>query len=268
MLKTLLHTLKTWKQAVAAHAETVMYGAITGPVALIILLGFIAAFIPARLAMPLVVLASVCWGICFYAHVNEGKFRYRIRKGSHYPSPRIWPQFIRNSSVQSWRFIIEDLPRYNTFGLDGYGTNKICGRSYRLLPKWAKYEEGQVKQPYWFNPFLLKRFGYQLLKGHHWNSVRMGWDLNDFGDPKAVIYIYNAGYRQFKPLHRIQRGIKNRVTILDFEGCAVAAANIGSKSTMAETGVSTEGKWGYTLGPYFGGEKPSPLDIQLYLKRR
>jgi len=139
--------------------------------------------------------------------------------------------------------------------------NKLFGISYRLLPVITSTK---CDKP------LFTIGKYNIVLGHHWNSVRIGWRANNCVEYTYDIYTYE--YRQGKRIY-------NKIDTIDGteKQCLLTLSNksnfirldynFGEKYTRTSV-IVLEKKINfiYLLYPYFGGKTTSPQLMKINFK--
>lgn len=158
-----------------------------------------------------------------------------IKKGRR----RSWPPwlglFFKPQAIQ--RFVVFLDPSYWIEGEDMADTNKLFGIGY-----------------FW---------------SHHTESARVGWRWDH--EKKRVVlsaYCYIGKERKIEELATlaIDQGahISIYITALYYH---FSVMSNGDKIGEAWVTHNHRKKWGYLLGPYFGGNKPAPKEIRIQLKK-
>lgn len=117
-----------------------------------------------------------------------------INKGKHYPKRIRWPIFVNFKDYFRIELKVRFDPNcvYNFGNEDNHDKNKLFGLSFTLLPRirhkdWIRGGDVRI----WF------RLGnYIVIKPHHWNSVRFGWNVSpNMSQLLLTPYIFRNGKR-------------------------------------------------------------------------
>lgn len=141
--------------------------------------------------------------------------------------------------------------------------NKLCGWSYGLLP--VKWEVGFSSSP----DFRL--FGVDYVWAHHYNSIRVCWRAKD-NKIELCLYIYEKGIRRTSAsiLIDIEKDYELEVVIQQ------AYFNLVPQTLFLEAkgeafglsiDYSAKPSKGYRLFPVFGGNDPTPHEMNIKLER-
>jgi hypothetical protein len=165
--------------------------------------------------------------------------KYRVKKGAHYFWPRMIGILIGNT--------IERLVEFNR-------TN-----SYQFA------SEDQLD--------VNKLFGIGYPWSHHKNSARWGWNYNPENNRiRLYAYCYNRGIRSIDYVCDVPKNVFIALKIDVFENKYVFTAMDGTNRwrVLGEASVlhSHEKKIKYILGCYFGGNNPSPHDMNIIIKKK
>ena len=109
-----------------------------------------------------------------------------------------------------------------------------------------------------------KLFGIAYWPHHHQNSVRFGWNYLKGDDINLYAYWYSKGQRAYKYLGYVKIGMRHTFVILpsaNYHNLAVQGRGIAY--TVPVPGQ----RFGYALGPYFGGNKLAPHDIHILMDK-
>lgn len=153
---------------------------------------------------------------------------YIIKKGNHSSG------FHFNPNWDKMHFRIEVMfgyrCSYESFGdVDDYDINKLYGISWGM---------------------------------HHSNSYRIGWRPDYKGNIILSNYYYVDGERKYEDICVVPTD--TNVTIEFDRGDILINTLVDSWKSKVDLDMSTS--WGYTLYPYFGGNKTAPTDMIISLK--
>lgn len=117
-----------------------------------------------------------------------------------------------------------------------------------------------------------KLFGIGFLPGgHHKESARFGWRYSPEKDRiELFTYCYFKGRRKFKHLAdlTIFKSYILSIQFLRFAYYFKVLDEHGKHFYADSTEPYThEKKWGYKLGPYFGGDLPSPHAMTIQIRK-
>jgi hypothetical protein len=114
-----------------------------------------------------------------------------------------------------------------------------------------------------------KLFGFSFTIDHHKESARVGWyynsELNKF---ILVAYCYVEGKRRIEFLGEFNlfEFVSVRITPNDSHYLFSVRDNNGILRASVKVSKWKRHEIGYTLGAYFGGNKPAPHDMKITLK--
>ncbi len=159
---------------------------------------------------------------------------FLIKEGRHRARPMFYPTFRKK------RFDVEfeiNQSCYYHYAIDSdqdvEQVNKIYGLSYCLLPR-IRIRDGKLK----------------FYAGHHWNSVRIGFNSTSVGMIQLYSYKYIKGIRSIThlgvlDLNKLRAIDCNDYTVLDHPAKPL---------------------FGYHLWPYIGGVNPAKRDCLIKVK--
>ncbi len=109
-----------------------------------------------------------------------------------------------------------------------------------------------------------KLFGIAYWPHHHQNSVRFGWNYLKGDDINIHAYWYRDGLRYSKYIGTVKIGMRHTFVLMP----SVKSHNLqvigrGIAYTLPVPGS----RYGYHLGPYFGGNKTAPHDITIMMEK-
>ena len=111
-----------------------------------------------------------------------------------------------------------------------------------------------------------KLFGVGFFPHHHRNSARFGWRWNIRTQKVELLgYVYNRGKRIVKPLGEAKLGEMVRLSIT-IEGTGYGF--IIQRNNIPAVHEFIEGRTffiGYKLGAYFGGNRPAPQKMNIWI---
>lgn len=135
--------------------------------------------------------------------------------------------------------------------------NKLCGWSYGLLP--VKWEVGFSSSP----DFRL--FGVDYVWAHHYNSIRVCWRAKE-DKIEFCIYTYENGIRK----------TTTKAIYLDVEADKIFELKLYEGDNCLRLRLDLEDLYfsfktkpsiGYRLFPVFGGNDPTPHEMNIKLER-
>ena len=158
---------------------------------------------------------------------------FNIKKGSHYSGFRFKPLWKKKDF--RIEVVFTDECAYPSFGdVDDFDINKLYGISWGM---------------------------------HHTNSYRIGWRSDQNGGIILSDYYYVNGERKYNDICTVPT---NRNVTIDFteDSDRIGKTTINTLKIHGESVVEINNKckWGYTLFPFFGGNKSAPNDMEILLK--
>lgn len=109
-----------------------------------------------------------------------------------------------------------------------------------------------------------KLFGIGYWPHHHHNSVRFGWGYAGDDDIAIYAYWYLNGERASKYLGYVKIGMRHTFVLMP----SVKSHNLQVQGRGIACTVPVPGsRYGYHLGPYFGGNKTAPHDITILMEK-
>jgi hypothetical protein len=115
-----------------------------------------------------------------------------------------------------------------------------------------------------------KLFGIGYFPFHRWNSVRFGWRYSKDVDKIEILsYVYVNKVRYFEHICYVDFFNSYKFSISHISDLKVifAVSEMNDGKVYRSEFLSKFRSFGYLLGPYFGGNKTAPHDIQLYMAR-
>lgn len=119
-----------------------------------------------------------------------------------------------------------------------------------------------------------KLYGIGYLWNHHQNSARFGWRYNPMTE-KIIIsaYCYDKGERIVREMCEIDRNRWYSFGLTIIQDRYLFQVNEVTKDysrriASASISFTHKKKWSYRLGIYFGGNKPSPREMHIEIKKR
>lgn len=115
-----------------------------------------------------------------------------------------------------------------------------------------------------------KLFGAGFGWNHHENSVRFAWRAGGIagGNGKNMVevgaYSYLKGER-FYPEAILQMEVGKPFTAEIIVENGIAEFWIDGAYLLEALPIGDAPKWGFLLGPYFGGNNPAPTDIEILI---
>lgn len=104
-----------------------------------------------------------------------------------------------------------------------------------------------------------KLFGIGYLPHHHRNSVRFGWRYVHAGGMVEILaYWYRNGERYMNPMALVSIGTPHVYVMRRHENMH----QLYLDKTLMEIPVLSH-RYGFLLGPYFGGNMTAPHDIEI-----
>lgn len=182
-----------------------------------------------------------------------------IRKGKHKPNGEIFPALRLGYTIERRRVWFDTNCRYD-IGSDQTDINKVFGVAY---VSWTAI--GFMLKSYW--RAIVKRSSAEIKKLHHYNSIRFGWYYNPLIDKIEIYtYGYHNGERFFDRITSVSfyktvdmiieaNGDVHTLNIYNYSGFLKGYAVTVRSSFIA-----------YSLGLYFGGNRPAPHDMQIVIK--
>lgn len=168
---------------------------------------------------------------------------YTIKEGRHRASPLSLGLHLGREE-DTYEVMFDESCRYDLGDIDQLDYNKLFGWSYGM---------------------------------HHNNSIRVGWRYNLYQEQiELVLYMYKDGQRvDMEYLHTVFVPLNTKIKIRLTNAWGKPALAIFSKTyskytiDMADYKLIPEYKptWGYNLGLYFGGDKPAPHDMKVWMRR-
>lgn len=110
-----------------------------------------------------------------------------------------------------------------------------------------------------------KLFGIGYLPHHHSNSVRFGWNYSKHSDSiRIYAYWYRDALRYSKLLGDVKVGMWHTYIIMP----SVKSHNLQVIGRGIACTVPVPGsRYGYHLGPYFGGNQKAPHDMTIMMRK-
>lgn len=159
---------------------------------------------------------------------------FTIKKGKHYSNLFLYKtlNLINFRSFNLWTVTFNETCKYEFSGEDSFDINKLIGVS----------------------------LGFD----HHKESARFGWRSID-GQIELSAYTYTEGIRKTQTICTVPLNIKVDL-FLDAEGDYYRFVTV-SEDFHREIKIRKKVPFsiGYSLWPYFGGNRPAPHDIQIEL---
>lgn len=156
---------------------------------------------------------------------------YTIRRGQHDSTllPRLWV----NQNMFHVKGMFNESCTYDLHSVDQYDWNKLYGISYSLT-------------------------------SHHTNSLRWGWRWNvEKGLFEFAPYCYIRGERKmFEPVHSCKVDQEFDLTIVDQGYYATFWVEDLEMERVEKPRLNN---WGFKLDPFFGGNKSSPVTMNIQL---
>lgn len=165
---------------------------------------------------------------------------FRIPSGKHRARPLRFGLWWRRTHF-SWVVKFDETCRYDLGSDDQYDINKLVGIGY--------------------------------LWHHHKDSARFGWSYNTQANGVDLwAYCYVNGRRVIQHVCFCEIGKEYQIdlTILStmyFFACYKVGERQLTTNGSAEVPYDHNKKLQYRLGPYFGGNRAAPHDINIYLKK-
>ncbi len=109
-----------------------------------------------------------------------------------------------------------------------------------------------------------KLFGIAYWPHHHQNSVRFGWNYLKGDEINIHAYWYRDGLRYSKYIGTVKIGMRHTFVLMP----SVKSHNLQVIGRGIAYTVPVPGsRYGYHLGPYFGGNKTAPHDITIMMEK-
>lgn len=109
-----------------------------------------------------------------------------------------------------------------------------------------------------------KLFGIGYWPHHHQNSVRFGWNYLKADDINIYAYWYRDCLRYSKLIGTVKIGMRHTFVIMPSEKWHnLQVQGRGIACTVPVPGS----RYGYHLGPYFGGNQVAPHDITIMMDK-
>lgn len=109
-----------------------------------------------------------------------------------------------------------------------------------------------------------KLFGIGYWPRHQYNSVRFGWNYAGSDDISIYAYWYLYGKRASKYLGYVKIGMQHTFVIMPSNN----SHNLQVQGRGIACTVPVPGsRYGYHLGPYFGGNQVAPHDITILMDK-
>ena len=154
-----------------------------------------------------------------------------IKEGTH--KPFSWPRIYTKMQVIRYDVYFTETCRYDLKGPDQDDINKLFGIGY--------------------------------FPHHQQNSVRFGWNYSKMNDSIRIYgYWYRDGLRYSRLLGDVKLGMWNTYVIMpSAKSHNLQVLGRGIASTVPVPGL----RYGYHLGPYFGGNQKAPHDMTIMMTR-
>lgn len=109
-----------------------------------------------------------------------------------------------------------------------------------------------------------KLFGIAYWPHHHQNSVRFGWNYLNGDDINIHAYWYRDGLRYSKYIGTVKIGMRHTFVLMPSNNSHnLQVIGRGIAYTVPVPGS----RYGYHLGPYFGGNQVAPHDITIMMDK-
>jgi hypothetical protein len=188
------------------------------------------------------------------ARLNVVPMKFSIRTGKHRSFPPVIGIYYERRSFRKSVFFHSSC-RYTPEAEDD--THKVFGIGY-----------GNPAQILWT---LVRRLVGRREILHHAESARFGWRYNPYTNKIALdAYCYVGGERIIRPVCEVPLNREVHLEIYvsprEYFFGVCDPLNIWRTAACVRVARSHKKKWGYALGPYFGGQNTAPHDISITLK--